>query len=116
MPDSDPDLLDSLLGRIQEKTSGRLEQQMQEAKEIKEREELASERRLEDMWMQEHERQRAIAVEQAEQRRQEQMLIRYALIGAAIVILIIVILALVLGRSGGEATSSNLPILLTAYA
>jgi hypothetical protein len=116
MPDSDPDLLDSLLGRMQEETSGRLEQQMQEAKEIKQQEELASERRLEDMWIREHERQRAIAAEQAEQRRQEQMLIRYALIGAAIVILIIVILALILGRSSGEATSRGLPILLTAYA
>ena len=115
MPDSDPDLLDSLLGRMQKETSGRLEQQMQEAKEIKEQEELASERRLEDMWIREHERQRAIAAEQAEQRRQEQMLIRYALIGAAIVILIIVILALVLGCSSGEATSRGLPILLTAY-
>jgi hypothetical protein len=115
MPDSDPDLLDSLIGRLQEKADDRLEQKMQEAREVKQQEELASQRRLEEMWIREHERQRAIATEQAEQRRQEQMLVRYALIGAAIVILIVVILALV-SCSSGEATSRGLPILLTAYA
>ena len=95
-PTPDPDLLDALIGRMQEKTPDRLERQMREAGEIKAQAEASSHNRLEEMWMQEHERQQTIATQQAEQRRQEQMLMRYALIGGAIIILAFVILAFVL--------------------
>src|SRR3990170_2602718 len=98
MSDSDPDMLDSILDRAQKRTADRLDHLRHEADKIKAQEETASQRRLEEMWMREHERQRAIADDQAEQRRQEQMLVRYVLIGAAIVVLIVVLLTLMLSQ------------------
>jgi hypothetical protein len=116
MPDSDPDLLDSLIGRAQESAADRLDRQMRESPEIKAREEADSQDRLEKMWMQEHERQRAIARQQAEQRRQEQMLVRYVLVGAAIFLLIIIVVALLLALSGGETAPQGQLLLLNTYA
>ena len=115
MSESDPDLLDSLIKRMQEGTTDRLERQRQEAGEIKEREEMDSARRLEEMWMREYERQRAIADTQIEQRRQEQLLVRYVLIGAAVVILILVVLTVVLSLSGGESGPESMLPLFIAY-
>jgi len=92
----DSDTLDSILKRAQERTADRLDQRMQEAGGIKAQEESASQRRLEEMWMREHERQRQIAQSQAEQRRQEQMLVRYVLIGAAIIVVIVIVLGVII--------------------
>jgi ferric-dicitrate binding protein FerR (iron transport regulator) len=114
--DSDSDLLNSLIDRMQEGMADRLDRQMYEAERIKAQEEAASQSRLEEMWMREHERQRAIAEAKAEQRRQEQMLVRYALIGVAIIILVVIVLALVLSQLGGETAPASLPLLLSAYA
>ena len=115
MSEPDSDLLDSLIKRMQEGTADRLERQREGAGELKRREEMDSERRLEAMWMQEYERQRAIADAQAEQRRQEQLLVRYVLIGAAVVILVLVILTVVLSLSGGESEPESLLPLFVAY-
>jgi len=93
---SDPDVLDSIINRTQKRTADRLEQQMQEAGKIKAREQAASDRRLEDMWLREHERQRALAQTRAEQRRQEQKIVRYVLLGAAIFVVVVVLLGMVL--------------------
>jgi hypothetical protein len=93
---SDPDVLDSIINRTQKRTVDRLEQQMQEAGKIKAREQAASDRRLEDMWLREHERQRALAQTRAEQRRQEQKIVRYVLLGAAIFVVVVVLLGMVL--------------------
>jgi CHASE3 domain sensor protein len=101
MPDeTDSDLLDSLIKRLQDGTAGQLDQRMREAPDVKRQEEEASQRRLDDMWMRERERQRAIAQAQQEAERQEQMLVRYVLIGVGVVILIIVIVAIGLGTMG----------------
>ncbi len=115
MSDSEPDLLDALIERAQEGTAERLERHMREAGEIRAREEAASQRRLEELWMREHERQRAIAQQQAEQRRQEQRLVRYVLIFSAVLILSVIIVALLLSRSGGEPAPTGLPPLFIAY-
>lgn len=100
MPDSDSDLLDSIIARAQKGSADRLDHQMRGAREIKAKEEEASRRRLEEMWMREHDRQRAIADAEAEQRRQEQTLVRYVLMGAAAIILILIILTFVLNQPG----------------
>lgn len=115
MSEPGSDLLDSLIKRMQEGTADRLERQRQEAGELKTREELDSARRLEEMWMQEYERQRAIADAQVEQRRQEQLLVRYVLIGAAVIILVLVALTVVLSLSGGESGPESLLPLFIAY-
>jgi hypothetical protein len=115
MSESDSDLLDSLIKRMQEGTTDRLERQRQEAGELKEREELDSARRLEEMWMREYERQQALADAQVEQRRQEQLLVRYVLIGAAIIILVLVVLTVVLSVSGEGSKPESLVPLFIAY-
>ncbi len=100
MPESEPDsdLLDSIVERVQKGTADRLGSRMREADTIKAKEEAASQRRLEEMWVREHERQRAIADAQAEQRRQEQMLVRYVLVGGVIILTLVVIVAIVLSQ------------------
>lgn len=97
----EPDLLDSLIKRVQEGTPEHLDRRMRESESIKRQEEESSQRRLEHMWAVEHERQRSLADDQAEQRRQERMVMRFALIAAAIVILVIVVLTIVLGLASG---------------
>jgi hypothetical protein len=102
MPEEpEPDLLDSLIERAQEGTAEHLERRMRESDSIKRQEEQASQRRLEHMWAVEHERQRSLEDARDEQRRQEQMLMRFALVGAAIVILVIIVLTLILGLASG---------------
>jgi hypothetical protein len=108
MSESDSDLLDALIKRMQEGTADRLDRQRQEAGGLKTQEEMDSERRLEEMWMREYERQRVITDAQMEQRRQEQLLVRYVLIGAAVIILILIILTVALSLSGGESTPESL--------
>lgn len=115
MPESDPDLLDSLIERHQGSTADHLERRMRAAHEIKTEEETASQRRLEEMWMREHARQQAIADSQAEKRRQERLLVRYVLFGAAVIILLIVVLAIVLELTRGKPTSESLWPFLLAY-
>ena len=114
--DSDRDLLDSLIERAQEGTSDRLDRRMHEAERLKAQEEASSQRRLEQMWLGEHERQRGLAQSQSEQRRQEQMLVRYVLIAAAIVVMIIIVLTVVLSLSGGDAAPEALLPTFVAYA
>lgn len=97
------DLLDDLINRMQTGTGGELDRRMRESPEIKVQEESASQRRLEQMWMKEYERQQAVAESQAEQKRQEEKLIRYALIGAAVVILVAIALILLINQLGGAA-------------
>jgi hypothetical protein len=97
------DLLDDLISRMQTGTADELDRRMRESPEIKVQEESASQRRLEQMWMKEYERQQAVAESQAEQKRQEEKLIRYALIGAAVVILIAIALVLLINQLGGAA-------------
>jgi len=112
--DSDGDLFDSLIERAKEGTPDRLDRRMREAQQLKAQEEASSQRRLEEMWIREHDRQRVIARSQAEQRRQEQVLVRYVLIAVAIVVLVIIILVVALSLSGGEtAPESLLPNLIT---
>jgi predicted nucleic acid-binding Zn ribbon protein len=102
MPEEpEPDLLDSLIERAQEGTAEHLERRMRESDSIKRQEEQASQRRLEHMWAVEHERQRSLEDARDEQKRQEQMLMRFALVGAAIVILVIIVLTLILGLASG---------------
>jgi hypothetical protein len=101
--DADSDLVNSILGRATQKPADRLEQQMSQAPHIKQQEEAASRSRLEEMWMREHERQRAIAEAQLEQRRQEQQLIRYVFVGAALVIFMIIVVTLLLSGSASPA-------------
>jgi hypothetical protein len=102
MPEEpEPDLLDSLIERAQEGTAEHLDRRMRESDSIKRQEEQASQRRLEHMWVVEHERQRSLEDARDEQKRQEQMLMRFALVGAAIVILVIIVLTLILGLAGG---------------
>jgi hypothetical protein len=108
MSESDSDLLDALIKRMQEGTADRLDRQRQEAGGLKTQEEMDSERRLEEMWMREYERQRVITDAQMEQRRQEQLLVRYVLIGAAVIILILIILTVALSLSGGASTPESL--------
>jgi len=114
--DSDRDLLDSLIERAQERTSDRLDRRMHEAERLKAQEETSSQRRLEQMWLGEHERQRALAQSQAEQRRQEQMLVRYVLIAAALIVLIIIVLTVVLSLSAGDAAPEALLPTFIAHA
>lgn len=114
--DSDSDLFGSLIERLQEGTADHLNRQMQEAEHIKKQEEAASQRRLEQMWMREHERQSAIAKAKAEQQRQEQKLVRYVLIGAAIVVIIIIIMVMGFSLLDGAAAPDISTLLSTAYA
>jgi hypothetical protein len=116
MSEPDPDLLGSLIERARETTSDRLDRRMREAHEIKAQEEASSQSRLEKMWTREHERQRAITDSEVEQRHQEQMLVRYVLVGAAAVILIIIVLTVALSLSGEKSTPESLIPLLTAHA
>jgi hypothetical protein len=106
-PESNSDLLNDLLDRMQTGTADELDRRMRESPEIKIQEESASQQRLEEMWMKEYERQQAVAASQAQQKRQEEKLIRYALIGAALVILIAIILVLILDQLGGAAPIGN---------
>ncbi len=92
----DSDTLDSILKRTQERTADRLDQRMQEASKIKAQEEWASQQRLEKMWLLEKERQHKIAAMQAEKQRQEQMLVRYVFIGAAVIVVVVIVLTIVL--------------------
>lgn len=109
--------LEEIVERLQEKTAGRLERQMRESVDIKVQEEADSQRRLEEMWLQEHERQQAIATAKAEQQRQEQLLVRSVFILVILVILVILgVILISVSSSGGESAPSGLPILLTAYA
>jgi Flp pilus assembly protein TadB len=102
MPEEpEPDLLDSLIERAQEGTAEHLDRRMRESDSIKRQEEQASQRRLEHMWVVEHERQRSLEDARDEQKRQEQMLMRFALVCAAIVILVIIVLTLILGLASG---------------
>ena len=89
---------------------------MQEAERLKAQAEASSQRRLEQMWLDEHERQRVLAQSQTEQRRQEQMLVRYVLIAAALILLIIIVLTVVLSLSGGDAAPEALLPTFVAYA
>jgi hypothetical protein len=113
--ESDSELLDSLIERLQEGTAGHLDRQMQAAQEIKAQEEKASRRRLEEMWMREHERQLAIARSKAEQQRQEQMLVRGVLIAGAIFILIVILISVGLRLAGGEPRPESLLPAFRAY-
>ena len=115
MSESDSDLLDALIKRMQEGTADRLDRQRQEAGGLKIQEEMDSERRMEEMWMREYERQRAITDAQVEQRRQEQLLVRYVLIGAAVIILVLIIVTVVLSLSSGESTPESLQPLFTTH-
>jgi Flp pilus assembly protein TadB len=101
--DSDSDLVNAILGRATQKPADRLEQQMSQAPHLKQQEETASRSRLEKMWTREHERQRAIAEAQLEQRRQERQLVRYVLVAVALLILIVIVMALLLSRSASLA-------------
>lgn len=101
MPESEPELLDSLIKRAQERAADRLERQMRDSQQIKSEEDAASQRRLEEMWIREHERQRAVAESKAEQQRQEQALVRYVLIAVAIAIIIVIALAVAMSLQAG---------------
>jgi hypothetical protein len=103
--DQDSDLLDSILRRAQEGTADRLNEQMRHAGSIKSQEELASKGRLEQMWVEEHKRQRSIAAAQAEQRRQEQRLVRLILVAAVVVVVIILLLAFILSQPGSQGSA-----------
>lgn len=108
--------LETMVERIQEGTAGRLDRRMREAGDVKAREEASSQRRLEEMWVKEHQRQQTIAEGQVEQRRQEQLLMRVAFIGLIIVVLIFILVFVFINASGGEAEPSGLLIGLSAYA
>jgi hypothetical protein len=94
------DLLDTLIGRLGEGTAQHLDRRMQEAETIKRQEAEASERRLEKMWVREHERQRRLQAAKSEQQRQEQMLIRLVLVGAAVLMIVIILLAIGMNLAG----------------
>lgn len=103
MPESDRDsndLVDSMIERFQEGTPDRLARQMSEAEIIKAHEEAGSQRRLEEMWKQEHERQRKITESQARRKQQEEQIVRYVLIAAGIFIAIVIVAVLVISGSG----------------
>jgi len=98
--DTESDFVDSLIERHQEGTADHLNRRMREAQDIKAMEEASSQRRLEAMWAQENERQRAVAKAQAEQRLREKQLLRYVLLGAAVIIIAVVALSVVLASLG----------------
>jgi ribosomal protein L40E len=109
-------VLETVVERAQIRTADRLVRQMHEAGDIKAQEEAASQRRLEEMWEREYERQQTIAEAQAEQKRQEMLLMRLALIGVALFIVILIVVVLVLGCSSAEHAPASLPVLWVAYA
>ena len=106
--DSDPDLVNSLIERMQKGTADQLDERMRDAGQIKSEEETASQRRLEEMWVREHARQQAVAEAQAQQKRQEQMLLRGVFIGVAVLIVAAIILVVLLGCAGPGMASGGL--------
>jgi ribosomal protein L40E len=73
-------------------TSGRLRQQMEASAEIKEREEVDSQRRMDSLWQKEHQRQQEIAAARSRQKEQERMFIRLTLIGGLGILIAAIIL------------------------
>jgi len=116
MSNSDPDLVNALIERMQKGTADQLDEHMRDAGQIKSEEEAASQRRLEEMWMHEHARQQAITQAQSEQKRQEQMLLRGVLIALAVLIVAAVVLVMLLGCAGPRLASGSLSPFLFAYA
>ena len=114
--DSDPDLVNSLIERMQKGTADQLDERMRDAGQIKSEEETASQRRLEEMWVREHARQQSITEAQAEQKRQEQMLLRGVLIGVAVLIVVAIVLVVLLGCAGPGLALGRLLPFLCAYA
>jgi hypothetical protein len=108
--------VEAMVERLQQGTAGRLERQMSDAKEIKAREEADSQRRLEEMWTREYERQQHIAEDQVEQKRQEALIMRLVFIGVIVVIVLFIIVTIAWRSSGGDAEPSGWQILLSAYA
>jgi ribosomal protein L40E len=108
--------LETMVERLQQGTAGRLEQQMGQAREIKELEEAASQRRQEELWRREYERQQRVDEDRAEREQQETNVIRLVFIGVIVVILLLIALAIFWGASGGDAAPSGWQILWSAYA
>ncbi len=108
--------VEAMVNRLQQGTAGRLERQMSQSREIKAREQADSQRRLEEMWVREHERQQDIAEDQVEQKRQEALMIRLVLVGVVVVIVLLIIFTIFSRSSGGNAEPSGLQILWSAYA
>jgi len=114
--DSDPDLVNALIERMQKGTADQLDEHMRDAGQVKSEEEAASQRRLEEMWMHEHARQQAITQARVEQKRQEQMLLRGVFIGVIVLILVTVLLVVLLGCAGPRLASGGPSPFLFAYA
>jgi ribosomal protein L40E len=108
--------LEAMVERLQQGTAGRLEQQMDQAREIKEREQAASQRRQEELWRREYERQQRVNEEQAVQTRQETRTVRLVFTLVIIFILLVVVFIVIRACSGGDAAPSGWQILWSAYA
>jgi type VI protein secretion system component VasF len=90
------EFIDSLIRRHQESTADHLDRRMKDARTIKDVEEASSQRRLDEMWAREGERQRAIAHASAEQQRRDKQLMQYVMLGAALIIILVLVAAVVL--------------------
>lgn len=108
--------VEALVERLQHGTADRLELQMDQAREIKEREEADSQRRREDMWKREYERQQRVNEDQTRQKRQETRLMRLVFILVILFILFIVVLTIIHFSSGGDVAPSGWQSLWSAYA
>ncbi len=108
--------VEAMVERLQQGTASRLDDQMRQAKEIKAQEEADSQRRLEDMWVREHQRQQGIAEDRSEQKHQEAQMIRLVFIGVIVLIVLLIIFVIASRASGGDVELSGLQILWSAYA
>ena len=96
----DSEFIDALIRRHQESTADHLDRRMKEAQTIKDVEEASSQRRLDAMWANENERQRALAQASAEQERRDKKLMQYVVFGAAFIIIVVDVATLVLAVLG----------------
>ena len=84
------DTLDSLIGRLQENTDGRLNRQQREAHALKAAEEASAERRLEQLRAIDRRREQAQAEAMARRVANERRLMLFLLLGAGLLIVLIV--------------------------
>jgi predicted amidophosphoribosyltransferase len=104
------DLVGFILQTRLQTPAKRLDQVRQRAAFLKQEAETASQGRMHEWWEQEIERRRELIQAQAEQKRQERMLLTGAIIFAAIVLLALVVYTLVTSGSPGSSTITPTPL------
>jgi len=89
------DILEVIVQRHNLSTQGRLYQQMEEARQIKDAEQAAAETRMARMMEQERQRQREIQRRFLKQKEQEKKLLRNVIIASVVIILLIIIVSII---------------------